>query len=153
MPLDILSIAVITSLLSSEIEYIVSPNTISGCTQDLANENAITFYNETKQEFANTSGSCIDSFYGNHEISKEFEKNDCGLDINGNQIKGSVETITVLENTFYGITQYEANKMADDFIERNGQNLANSQGVCLIYYNEEIVDLELTKDDCDEEEV
>ena len=138
------------TLFGTEIEYIVSPNTISGCTQDLANENAITFYNETKQEFANTSGSCIDSFYGNHEISKEFEKNDCGLDINGNQIKGSVETITVLENTFYGITQYEANKMADDFIERNGQNLANNQGMCLIYYNEAIVDLELTKDDCDE---
>lgn len=138
------------TLFGTEIEYIVPPNTISGCTQDLANENAITFYDETKQEFANTSGTCIDSFYGNHEISKEFEKNDCGLDINGNQIKGSVETITVLENTFYGITQYEANKMADDFIERNGQNLANNQGVCLIYYNEEIVGLELTKDDCDE---
>jgi hypothetical protein len=138
------------NVLGSEVEYVVTELSISGCTQEIANENAITYFNDTKQYYANIHGDCDNSIYGNLEISKEFEKNDCGYDIYGNQIKGSVEVITVEPNTFYSNTIYGANKLADDFIERNGQNLANQQGSCLIYCNQPIVDLPLTKNDCED---
>jgi YD repeat-containing protein len=71
--------------------------------------------------YAGQPESCL--MYGNQSRSQVFRKNDC----TGCQI-GEEVTYTVAANTYYATSQEEANTLAQNDIDANGQGYANANG-------------------------
>lgn len=67
-----------------------------------------------------------DQIFYNDEMSKDFQKNDCA-----NQSGGSIVTYTVPAGKYSStISKAEANNMAINDLENNGQDYANQNGTC-----------------------
>lgn len=64
--------------------------------------------------------------FGNEEQSQDFVKDDCS------EGSGTTVTYTVPANTYYASTLAEANDLAQDDIDANGQAYANSHGTCIV---------------------
>jgi len=73
------------------------------------------------------TGCPIPELKYNEELYQDFVKNDC---VNGT---GSTVRYTVIQNTYGGATQAEANAKAQADIAANGQSNANVKGYCNLY--------------------
>lgn len=68
-----------------------------------------------------------DNPFGNEELTQVFTKNDCEVGSTGTEVP-----YTVPANTYFASTQIEANQLAQDDIDANGQDYANANGTCNI---------------------
>lgn len=70
--------------------------------------------------------------YYNRLISETFRKNNCGAGY-----MGADYTVSVPANAYSSaVSQADADALADDYLQANGQNLANTYGSCVpVYYN------------------
>ncbi|MFB6457624.1 DUF5977 domain-containing protein [Chitinophaga sp. Hz27] len=96
----------------------------STISQLAADDLAAADWEQNAREYANRNGVCPDAYY-NKEVSKNFWK-DCGPNILGSQV-----TYTVPANKFKSqVSQQDADLMAQNDISANGQNNANTLGIC-----------------------
>lgn len=117
------------------IVFTVLPATFSSeVSQEAADEAAQDYLESEGQAYANTNGICSptgSTVYGNEERNLWFTKNDCP----SGQI-GSFQLITVPANTYHSTeSQFDANATADVWLIANGQQQANSTGLCLIPFH------------------
>lgn len=120
----------------SPVTYTVrSGKYVSAISQEDANNLAVMDLDNNAQDYANLHGTVEPVIYYNEERSKDFARNDCP----GNEPCGVV-TYTVEAGKYSSsISVEEANKLADQEIEREGQKNANIQGLCkTVYYNQTI---------------
>lgn len=121
----------------SDVTYTVrSGKYVSSISQDDADNLAVMDLDENAQDYANLHGEVTPVVYYNDERSKDFVRNDCP----GGEPCGSV-TYTVPAGKYSSsISVNEANKLADQEIEKEGQKNANIQGLCKkVYYNQAIL--------------
>lgn len=84
----------------------------------------------------------VTTFY-NDAKSQTFYKNNCGTGFESDPVSYSVPA-----NKYSASTKQAANALAQAEIDANGQNKANTEGVCKqVYYNTE-VSASFTKNDC-----
>ena len=120
------------------VTYTVVAGTYSASTQETADLLAQNDINENGQNYANTNGSC--TFY-NNAVSGTFTKNNCGP---GGI--GTAETYIVNAGTYSAETQAQADAIAQGVVNANGQDYANTHGLCTFYNN--AVSGSFTKNDC-----
>lgn len=83
-------------------------------------------YGQEAQDIAQTNGTCGDTpQYPNDRMSQVFTKNNCP-----SGQTGTVVEYVVPAGTFYASSVSAANTLAQNDINANGQNAANSGGVC-----------------------
>lgn len=114
----------------SSVTYTVAADTYSSTvSQADADQQAQNNVNANGQSYANANGTC--TFY-NTELSENFYKQ-CSSGT------GSLVTYTVYANTYSSmISQADANQQAQNDINANGQNYADTYGYCSsvdLYYN------------------
>lgn len=79
------------------------------------------------QEYVNTYGQCIPiANVGNELMSEEFIKAGCPSGFHGSTVEYIIPA-----NTYYAATLSEANDLAQDDIDANGQTYANTNGICI----------------------
>jgi hypothetical protein len=108
----------------------VAANTyIAYTTQADANQLAANDVNANGQNYANAHGSC--TFYYNAAQSQTFTRNNCA-----SGFVGGLVTYTVPANTYSATTsQADANQLATNDMNANGQNYANANGTCTQFVN------------------
>jgi|GEM_PF-2529038 len=90
------------------------------------------------QTYANNNGNCT---YSNAEVSRSFSKDNC----TGGA--GSAVTYTVPAGKYTStISQADANALAENDINANGQAKANAEGQCV--FSNVYMDVLITKNDC-----
>jgi YD repeat-containing protein len=118
---------------SNTVTYPVVANKYYATTQTEADAMAQADINTNGQAYANANGSCA---WFNDEKSGQFTKNDCG-----SGYTGSTETYIVPAHTYSStVNQATADALAQNDVDNNGQNFANSYGSCTednitLYYN------------------
>lgn len=96
--------------------------------ETLANELALDEIENFGQEYVNTYGQCIPiANVGNEVQSESFVKAGCSAGYHGSTV-----VYTVPANTYFAATLSEANDLAQDDIDANGQNYANTNGTCIV---------------------
>ncbi len=79
------------------------------------------------QNYANTTAGCYQSLYYNTAISQDFTRNNCPTNYTGSTV-----TYTVAVNTYSStVSQPAAQQLAQNDITANGQNYANTNGLCI----------------------
>ncbi len=118
-----------TGYLGGEVTYTVAANTYSSLlSQADADAQADAFLLANGQTFANANGTCTLLFY-NTPQSQNFITESCGLGYVGGTV-----TYTVPAGRYWStVSQADANQMALDEIDANGDNYANTapNSVCL----------------------
>jgi hypothetical protein len=126
----------------SAVIYTVPVNKYSSLiSQADVNQLAQNEINANGQPYANANGTCP-VFY-NPVMSGTFARNNCQPGAGGTLV-----TYTVSANTYSSlINQSDANQKAQTDINNNGQNYANANGACVIFYNTRLITY-FTKDNC-----
>ncbi|HEV2481497.1 MAG TPA: DUF5977 domain-containing protein [Puia sp.] len=108
----------------SSVTYTVAANTYSSTiSQSDANQQAINNVNANGQNYANANGTCT---FWNVATSGTYSRNNCTCLYTGSSV-----TYTVLANTYSSTTSLAAaNTLAQNDVNANGQNYANSHGTC-----------------------
>lgn len=121
---------------------------ISTVSQAAADNQALAEVNSKGQAYANEKGVCSPAIWFNEEISTYFEKNDCEFDIKGSKVKYTVKKGKYVSY----VSQDDANSLALDEINANGQEYANKNGTCCnVYISRKYVG-NFCKNDCPEGE-
>lgn len=119
----------------SIVEFVVEEGRFtSTVSQEDADKKASDYLEANGQSYANENGSCETVKWYNEEVSKDFKKNDCLV-----TEEGTIVTFTVPAGTYYSmVSQDDANRIAMEYIESEGQSYANANGECVrnIWYNE-----------------
>jgi hypothetical protein len=106
-----------------------------------ANEKALAYLDKEGQMNANRSSYCT---YMNNEKSRLFYKNNC----NSNAIiEGTLYTVSARKYNS-NISQIDADNKAELDVNQNGQNYANTNGICT--FKNTLVSKIFTKNDCEE---
>ncbi|MGY0041028.1 DUF5977 domain-containing protein [Pedobacter sp. NJ-S-72] len=92
-----------------------------------ADNKARALFDQNKQEYANANGTCIQTKFWNTVQSQTFMRNNCNLEFTGSTVIYKVAAYTYTANT-----QDAANQLALNDILANGQNYANTQGICTV---------------------
>mgnify|MGYP000400253113 CR=1 FL=1 len=93
----------------------------TGTTQDIADNNALTYINNNGQQLTNDNGNCM---YSNYLQTMTFVKNNCP---NG----GNIYVVSANTGTFTSlINKTDANNKALTYLTNNGQQIANDNGTC-----------------------
>jgi hypothetical protein len=112
----------------------VPANTYYATTQTAADNLAQLDIDANGQDYANLHGVCTVGWY-NEEKTGTFTKNDCGAGYMGGTSQYTVPAGTYTSST----SQSDANQLAQNDVDANGQNWVNSNGYCIplttIYYN------------------
>jgi YD repeat-containing protein len=109
----------------STVTYNVAANTYYATTQTEADAMAQNDVNTNGQAYANANGTCTQVWY-NVQKSGNFTRNNCG-----SGYTGSTETYIVYANTYSSTTsQAAADALAQNDVNANGQNYANTYGTC-----------------------
>lgn len=109
----------------STVPYTVPAGTYTSYSLENANQQAYADLLTNGQLNANANGFCT---YRNVAQSKLFTKNNCGSGI------GSSLNFSVPANVYSStISQEDANQMALNFIDTNGQTYVNTNGYCTFY--------------------
>lgn len=129
----------------TEVEYEVPEGRyVSSVSQSDANSLAIADATNNAQEYANRFGSYKAVIYYNEAVSKDIAKNDCPE----NRPCGTV-TYTVRAGKYSSTTsQAEADALAQEDIEKNGQAFANANGKCKPVYYSKYISKTFYKNDC-----
>ena len=100
---------------------------VSTNNQQEANDAAIAWlYTQDAQNVANSGGTCGNTAsYPNDRRTQNFTRNTCGSQY------GTVVEYVVPAGTYYAPSVGEANTLAQNDINSNGQNYANSAGQCV----------------------
>ena len=135
-----------------ELEYVVEAGKYTSIiSQSDADDKAMKDIERNGQNWVNEHGRCITVLWYNAEKSKSFRKNDCDPDTE----EGSLVTMTIEAGQFSStISQEDADRKAEDELDANGQDYANSHGTCntIKWYNDRKSKM-FQKTDCDVTEV
>ncbi len=96
----------------------------SASSQEDVDMKAYNDLNTNGQAYANINGACIPYVF-NQALSRAFTRNNCSCGLTGSSV-----TYTVPANTYSGATPADATSKAQNDINTNGQNNANSKGTC-----------------------
>jgi hypothetical protein len=122
--------------IGSTVTYTVPANTYYDYTQSGSNALAQNDVNSNGQAYANSNGTCTQIWYS-VEKSGMFTKDDCG-----SGYTGSTENYVVYANTYSStVSQAAADALAQNDVDNNGQNYANTYGSCTannitVYYED-----------------
>lgn len=121
--------------IASTVAYNVYPGTYtSTVSQATVDQQALNDLNANGQNYANTHGACSLIVYYNEFKSGMFQRNTC----TEAGYEGSWVQYQVLAGTYSSLISVEdANQKAQNEINANGQNYANTNGTCSpkVYYN------------------
>jgi hypothetical protein len=108
----------------SSVTYTVAANTYSSTvSQSDANQQAINAVNANGQNYANANGTCT---FWNVATSGTYSRNNCTCLYTGSSVTYTVPAYTYSSTT----SQAAANTLAQNDVNANGQNYANSHGTC-----------------------
>jgi len=111
----------------AKVTYTVPAGKYKATTQEAANVLAQNDINANGQNYANQHGTCT---FRNAPKSQPFTKNNCTAPYKGSQV-----TYLVQEGKYTSVISLEdANQKAQNDINANGQNYANTHGTCVIVY-------------------
>lgn len=83
------------------------------------------------------------TLYGSDAISGEFTRSNCG-----SGYQGGIATYTVPAGTYSAYSKAEANTMAQNDLNTNGQAYANENGSCQVLYYNVVKSGQFTRDNC-----
>jgi YD repeat-containing protein len=107
----------------SEVTYTVPAGTYtSRVSQGEADAAALEDVRQNAQRYTNENGTCL---FGNDYMTQWFTKNDCPTGYEGTPV-----AYTVRADSYIASTKAEANQLAQNEINNNGQANANNNGTC-----------------------
>lgn len=113
----------------TDVTYLVEAGKYSSTiSKQDANNKAVNELNANGQAYANANGSCV-IYYYNTEVSGSFTRNNCA----SNAVAGPPVQYTVPAGKYRSIvSQADAQSMAQNDVNSNGQAYANTNGTCIL---------------------